>query len=216
MRPIKGKGCLIVLRGTFAPQIFQPAWFGTKGLIRQAESDKAKDIIVHESMTSFSLEWANVQVLQDRFTIATMDEGYEEPMRDLVLSTFRLLSETPITAIGLNRTMHFQVEDVDTWHAIGHKLAPKEVLWDKILTSPGTKSLTIEGKHKSGLPGYTLVKIEPSVAYQNSVYAEINDHYIVGESGKGTGADMAKLLEDTWADSQLNSNTIMSSIRERL
>lgn len=216
MRQIKTRGYLIVVRGGFTPQIFHPSWFASKGLIGQKEADTAKVNIVHESVASFDLDWANLQVLADRFTVSTSDDGHEKALRDFVIGTFKLLMHTPITAVGINQTVHFQVEDNETWHKIGHKLAPKEPIWNSILTEPGTKSLIIEGKHSDANKGYTLVKVEPSSHFPNSIYVEINDHFKVGEDSKGNGAELSTLLENVWEKSATNSNQIIENLIKNL
>lgn len=100
---IEGMG--IVLVGSFNPQIFQPAWFAAEGLIRKEEEEAAKIQLIHRQAALFSLDWLQLQVTDEKFVALTTPSSYYEPLRDLVLGTFRLLRHTPIRQMDLNREM---------------------------------------------------------------------------------------------------------------
>ena len=126
----------IVFLGAFNPAIFQPAWFGRHGLLRDAEADAADVELIHPQLTHFRTEWLEVQVTRDRFMAMSRNGGYEAPLLDLVVGTFTILEHTPLKMLGMNREVKLQFDTVDRWHNFGHTLVPKDV-WRPILDSPG-------------------------------------------------------------------------------
>jgi hypothetical protein len=113
----------IVLLGSFNPPIFRPEWFQAMGIIGDADAQSAKIRIVHEAVTAFSLDWANIQVDQNRFSIDTNDPPLIR-IQDAVLKAF--LIHTPVHQLGINRTVHFSVGSFDVRDKIGRLLAPHE------------------------------------------------------------------------------------------
>ena len=166
----------VVLRGNFTPTIFQPSWFASHGLIRVQESDAAKVEIIHPTATIFTTEWLQLNVIQDRFHVTTTQASFYEPLRDLVIGVLKILNETPLKAMGINRAFHYRLGSEVTWHNIGNTLAPKKI-WEPLLDNPGMRALILEGKRADGHEGYIQVKVEPSKTIKFGVDVEINDHY---------------------------------------
>lgn len=92
----------IVIRGDFNPAIFQPAWFAAEKLIGEKEAEAANVQIVHRDAAIFSADWLSLEVTQDRFSASTSHEQYVEPLQDLVIGTFILLSHTPLRMLGIH------------------------------------------------------------------------------------------------------------------
>lgn len=189
------QGHSIVLIGSFNPPIFQPSWFAARGLVPQAEADAAKVGVISTDVVQFSFDWAQVQVLQEQFVVTTVQAHAHELVRDLVLGTFRVLRYTPIKMLGINVDNHFRMKSEETWHEVGHKLAPKE-FWNRYLLEPGLRSMTMQGKREKGPLGHTAVRVEPSQRIKPGVFINVNDHY---EFPDAKGADEAvALLEQNW------------------
>ncbi len=175
-------GFSIVLTGQFNPQIYQPIWFASEGIVRRGEADDAKIDLIHPSLARFSMGNFLLQATSDRFSISTTDPPSHEPVRDVVVSTFRILRHTPIGKMGINRYFHYRVESEGKWHALGHRLAPKEP-WTGILERPGMISLTMQGVRADPSGGYINVRVEPSSRCHPGVFIHVNDHYeiVTGE-----------------------------------
>jgi len=92
----------VVFVGEFNPVIIQPFWLANKKLIRDQEAQDAKVEIIHNEIVKFEIDWARFEITKDRFEIRTSQEPYFEPMRDLVISIFEILKETPISALVSN------------------------------------------------------------------------------------------------------------------
>src|SRR5262245_11978654 len=115
----------IVLRGNFNPTMFHPSWLAANGLISNKEAEAAKVEIVALPIANFQTEWLQVTVTQDRFLMATSQEPFYEPLRDLVISIFNILNHIPLKVMGINRNFHYELESEEAWHAVGDHLAPK-------------------------------------------------------------------------------------------
>jgi hypothetical protein len=51
-------GHTIVFVGSFNPQIFQPAWFASRNLLKKEEADGAKIEIINRQLVIFSSGWS--------------------------------------------------------------------------------------------------------------------------------------------------------------
>ncbi|MBN1675503.1 MAG: hypothetical protein JXR37_30965 [Kiritimatiellae bacterium] len=161
------------------------------------------------------MDWVDVQVLRDRFAMRTLQDGCEEALRDLVLGTFSLLRHTPAGVMGLNRAVHFTVEDDEAWHAIGHRLVPKARVWDEVLREPGTRSVAVQGKRPDQFRGYILVKLEPSSVVQPGVFVDVNDHFDVRTDGEAPPvAELMTILGEVWVDAVARAKKLVSHLME--
>jgi len=209
------QGLSVVFLGDFNPKIFQPAWFAAQGLIRQQEAEEAKVDIIHPEVVSFSLEWLALQVTREQCALTTTQEPYYVVMRDLIVGTFNLLQHTPLHKLGINIDMHFRMDSEASWHAFGHRLAPKD-LWQDTLKNPGMRSLTMEGQRPDAFRGYIRVQVEPSIKIHPGVYFRVNDHYEIETLQPGTGSDaMLDILQRAWGESLTRSNHIIATLLER-
>jgi len=170
---------MVVLVGKFNPQIFQPSWFARHNLIPGPEADAAQLTVVHPEISDFSLDWCHLNVSPERLTLDSQRPERYPPLFDLLISTFNLLSHTPITQVGLNKVYEFKFSNMKEWHAYGHKLAPKEP-WAKALTDPGMAALQMRGSRTDDKKGFITVDIRTTATQQMRI--NVNDHFELGES----------------------------------
>ena len=197
-------GCSIVLLGNFAPLTFLPDWFGRREIIPESEAGEAALEIAHPDYLSFNLAWLKLTVEPGRFTAIT---GQEPAIRvhDLIVSTFSLLADTPIFALGLNRHLHYQCETVDAWHLVGDRLAPKEpwgeFAMDGGVRRAGLRSLLFErGRIGEEPRGAIQVRVEPSAMVRNGIYFDVNDHYdLTNETKQADGATAVQVVSNRWS-----------------
>lgn len=212
----------IVLAGSFNPRIFQPEWFARQGLMSKEQVEAAEIRVIVPEVAHFETEQVVIQVTQERFIASSNPNANAVPLRDLVQGTFFILEHTPITAMGLNRHMHFPLESEEMWHQVGDKLAPKDP-WNDILEgSAGMQSLFITtargtnpgGWHEKEHPGskYT-VRIEPSTRIKFGVYFETNEHYPAPKD-EPLNALMG-ILSGRWEESQTHALRIANHILDR-
>lgn len=210
----EGEGVSVVLVGSFNPAIFHPAWFAREKLIQHEEAERAEVKIVSPQVSVFSIGWLGLEVTLDRFAVRTTQIQHAEPLRDLVLGTFGLLRHTPLAHMGINRQAHFRSTSEEEWHALGHRLAPKEP-WAGALEKPGMKQLSMQGQRPDSYRGRITVMVEPSLKTKPGVgvHLEVNDHYDNDVDEKGGECDrMMEILAAVWQTSFERSWRIMQTL----
>jgi hypothetical protein len=187
MRTPEAEGASIIMTGSFNPAIFQPRWLEAQRLIRTEEAENAKITTIQAQVADFSTEWFQLQVLQQRFIVITVDPRQYGPLRDLAMGVFAILGHTPVTKMGINRHFHFATPSIDAWHKIGHKLAPKEP-WHEIMKGPGLRSLLMQGRREETGKDVLHIKVEPSLKVTQGVYVEVNEEFAAPSDDPGEGA----------------------------
>ena len=200
----------IVLVGSFNPAIFQPEWFARNGLLPQGEVADATVQVIHPQVCQFETERFVFQVTLDRFSAQTKPNTTGGPLRDLVLGAFYILEHTPVTAIGINRMMHFPTGSEEAWHRLGDKLAPKDP-WSAVLEGrPGLRTLEILAQKDPTSKNAVMVRVQPSVIVPLGAYFEINEHYsTAGDDGLKSAM---KILQDRWEEAQTNGENVARHI----
>lgn len=213
----------IVLVGNMNPKIFHPEWFIRKGIV--AEWDYSKDEII--SLPDMSqMEVPNgclVSVLLNKFVIRSSLESQYFSIRDLVIHTFSLLSETPILQMGMNFKSIIKINSEDKWKQFGSELAPQkywkqaatfiDTLDENIQRHLGLWELAMNLPRPDSLEGFVRPKI--TVLPQAGSYTlefSINNHVEITDASAGT---MIEILKENW-DKSLNlakelTNNIMES-----
>lgn len=181
MRTRRNEGTSIVLLGAFNPAIFQPRWLEIHNLVRPEEAGSAKSVMINNEVANLEFSWFTLQVLQDRFILLTNSPAHFNPLRDLAIGIFTLLPHTPVHAVGFNKFFDYEMPSEDTWHSLGHSLAPKET-WNAILDAPGLRTVTIEGRRKNVEDsGIVKIKVESfsSEVIRFGVHIEVNEEFRV-------------------------------------
>jgi len=208
---ITHQGHAIVLLGNFNPSIFQPYWFANEELIRKKEANDAELQIAHRDVTVFKTDWFNIIITRDKFTIGSNQEAYYSPLRDLVLGTFKILNQTPVHAIGINREFHFRSPSKKK--IIFDELIAPSSYWNKILGKHVVESFMISEKRQGAFPGYRKLKIEPSNKVKNGIYFDVNDHFenTVNRQDKKSNYEIIT-LEEKWESPLENSFKLIEKV----
>jgi hypothetical protein len=216
-------GVSIVLVGSFNPPIFHPEWFSKHSLISEKEREAAAVAIIHREIAMFRMEWLSINVKPDRF-VAETQEGPFIRLSDFVVKTFKdLLHHTPIRMMGINRQVHFSVENEAVRNRIGKMLAPHGPWgeWGENIEgkSPkergGMTSLSMLQKDLDDRKcGYIKAKVEPSTKIGDfGIYMEVNDHYEVGGTAQNQDCEeMMTILEQQFDKSLKRSEWIIDQI----
>jgi hypothetical protein len=189
----------VVLLGRFNPAIFQPAWLAAQSLIRREEAEHAQGLVFAPELAHFTLDWLRLQVTTERFEASTEDPAHAEVLRDLVLSIFSILEHTPFDKMGINRSLHYKMGSDDHWHRFGDLVAPKPP-WTSVLSQPGLRSLTMEGKRAEAPEARIQVKVEPSTRVRPGVFFATNEHYEL--SGDEVGRRLMATMATCWKGAQ--------------
>lgn len=166
----------VVVKGSFNPAIFSPAWLLGEDLIGVAEYDNVEISLISRDFASFTAGWLRCDVTPEGCQFATQEPEEFERLRDVTVGVLRALPKTPIAALGLNRVSPALVPSLEAWHAIGDRLAPKE-LWSDLLVAPGMRAVTVWGVRPDGFTGRVQVHVEPSFRVPRAVFISVNDHF---------------------------------------
>lgn len=199
-----------MLVGSFNPAIFQPEWFARQGLLSQEQVDAADVKIIVPEICHFETEQVVLQVTHGRFLAASKQNANPVPLRDLVRGTFFVLEHTPVTALGMNRQMHFPLASEEAWHEVGDRLAPKDG-WEGLLEGrPGLASLSMTTYHAEPTSSKYTVRVEPSSLIKFGIYFETNDHNEAPKIEPLRGA--LKILDEKWEEATIYASRIANRI----
>lgn len=197
-------GLSIVFRGAFNPAAFQPLWFAKAGLFSEGDAEAAEIGVIHPRLTDFRTTDLQVQVTDDRFTVNSVGKPIPDLALDLAIGTFTILSDTPLSMVGVNHFTHIEIDREAAWHEVGHVLAPKD-FWRRFFDKPGMQSLTIRNtredlKRDDGLRGWFDIRVEPSVeAKPFGLFAFVNDHVQIADVQHPTDSEeMLAALKVLW------------------
>ena len=183
----------VVLKGSFNPAIFSPAWLRLQDLIGDKELEAQEVEVITKDLSVFKAGWLGCQVSDEALQLSTVEPEEYERLRDAAVGILRVLMHTPIAAMGINHEVHFTVDSIEQWHAIGDALVPKEP-WQEVLHLPGMRNLVIWGARPDGYGGYLQVQVEPSVRFPQAVYVLTNDHFSLTVADEKPSRDRAWVL----------------------
>ena len=170
-------GMSIIVPGSYHPLPVSPRWLLDQGLIGQADYDAREiELFVPNEVATFKVGAFQVHCQPDRLTASTEDESEFERLRDLVSGMLRGLPDVKISQLGINRSVHFFVPDVGSWHAIGDSLVNND-MWGDVLPLSGMRAAIFWGVRADKYAGRVQVQVEPSFRYPRAVYVTYNDHY---------------------------------------
>ena len=148
-------GVSVVLVGKFNPAIFTPAWFALHGLLPAAVAENAELQVAHQHITAFSADWLRFEVTLEVCKFETLQAPHIR-VADLAVRTFReYLSHTPLTAVGINRDVHFRVREEAERDRIGQTLVPVAP-WGR-----WRDELELDGFH-GGMTSVTMSQLRPA------------------------------------------------------
>ncbi len=204
----------VVILGNFNPVILTPQWLSAKGLIRETESDTAKFEFIHPEMTRFEIDWLSVESTRDRIDFKTKRESHFSALRDLIVSFFSNLRETPIDAFGINHLCHFSMKDQKEYANFGYWLSPVEQ-FSSVLNKPKLLSVEyIETKSENNSDGVMRIRITPSDLLKDHKSVVFNCNHHFDNPGKDA-KQMISLLVEKWEYSFNKTLEINNSIWEK-
>jgi hypothetical protein len=209
-------GNSIVLLGSFEAASAQPKALLEKGLIRETDlTDLRVDMMLPPDVIALSFPWISFVVERERIVASTtFTSPLAEPVRDFVLDLVEHMTAPRVNALGFNTDYHFATANVGVWHKIGHTLVPKDVLWDKVMKSPGTMSLSLQGQRDDGLSGYVSVRVEPSLRIPNGLYVQVNDHFNGPSASAAEKKFLLETLDERWTECIDRATRIISAVKD--
>lgn len=186
----------VVLIGKFNPSIIHPQWLVRKDLIRSGEAEDAKIKVNHPEISDFDLSSCAIQVTNDRFMISSTQETYFKSMLGLIKNILELLPECPISQVGVNLHHHYKFDDKERYIEFGHRIVPKDDLWNKILKNPGLTKVTIESDRKDDRDGKIMIMVGISRRIlKQGVEIQVNDHFDLYKKGEEDLVDASRAIK---------------------
>jgi hypothetical protein len=219
----------IVALGNFNPLIFRPDWLKEKEIIVGNDFEKLNISIVHPEIVSLLTPWGTFQTDRNNFSITTTREPLVR-VHDFFVRCFQCLPETPISAVGINREVHFETASEAARNYVGDVLAPKD-FWGDFMESEGKRmgglrsliieqSVVKEGRRArvDGKFGHIWARVEPSLLadIRHGIYVQINDHFdLMISAGKPSGGlAVADLIAEHFERSIANSERLIDRVME--
>lgn len=215
----------IVAVGAFNPAIFSSDWLERNGLIGAKDAEIArqnKSYIVTNQLCAMETDWFALQVLENQFALTSKD-ALSPAIKDLAVGILSLLSQTPISAIGLNFMGHYRMTSEFEYYKIGDVLAPKQI-WGELFpdenSSVGLEMLTIRidpmQRGTTNVAGDAKrVSLQISTKMKFGIFLSYNDHNVVNADvgGSLTKAEYAvKIANDKWQSSWDDSVRIFDGL----
>lgn len=207
----------IVLLGDFNPLIFQPSWLAKNELIQEHEGEGNAIQVMHKELVRLDLEWVQIEVTPDRVELKSDSQPYFEVVKDLSISIFNILKNTPIKALGINHIFHFQL-DKASYQEFGNRLSPLSN-WEGILNDAKIARLeVIENERSDGLKGTYRVRIEPSDRLNpNGLIVNTNDHFAVKDMENVNGSsEIIRILDSKWEASKKRATSAYKDLWKKL
>jgi hypothetical protein len=216
----EAEGLEVAVLGSFNPAIFHPEWFLRYKLIGENDAKEAEVNVVGSEVTDIQICGIKLVCIKDRFSLGIANISHAARMQDLLLQIFTLLPHIPVTACGINPSVHFKISDTQYWHKIGHTLAPKELIWNdlKQLEKPGMRSLNITALRTGEFPGQTNITVEPSLRFPPGLFVQSNYHYPVpAEAIHTTAVELVlKFLKEEWNPACAMARIVANKIFEKI
>ena len=220
--PPEISGVSVVLLGRFNPATLNRDWVVNFGAITEAQARAAEVQAIQAEICLIKFESFILHVDVERFTVSTQQAPFTV-LLDFAWAIFgEHLVHTPISRIGINRTVHFSAGSREKWDELGRLLAPREPWGDwascidegELPKRGGLRSITMEAKSpKDRVGGQIRARLEPSTVVATGIFMEINDEYACKNTDRPGGAfDMIKTLHERFESSLKNSEWIVDQI----
>lgn len=223
MSELKDFSASTIVVGSLNPLIFSPDWLLSAKAIGPTESAAAKENgieVLAPNITSISFGSMKLIVEQSRFVLTVSDEPLVRA-KDFPATCFRLLSHTPVVAMGLNFNATLKTNDNEKWHRFGDLLAPKCPWGDYFVDQEGTRfgglrSLVMERAGAlTGRKGHVRAMISVSEGVSGEAALQVNNHFALDAAGApGTGLEVYKLLEECWDEAMKQSEATLRRVQE--
>ena len=214
---------VVVLAGSFSPEIFAPAWFALHRILPQSVTNNAAVKIVRPDITVFDADWINVEVSQDLFIAKTAQAPYIR-VYEFVNKTLNIcIPLVGLRAIGINRAVDFLVKSAEQRMQIGRTLAPIEP-WN-----PWTHKLGLDSMN-GGMTNITMSRtgpenrpvldeiniiVRPSIQLKDKnrgIFVQVNDHYTADSTNSSSSMQLSEVFSEQFESSIERSEAIIDHV----
>lgn len=189
--------------GSFNPVIVLPQWLVAKSLISEDFLETFKMDFAHSDATQFVVNDFRFTVTRQSFCIETQFEEKFEELQGLFIALFEVLSETMVTALGINTNYHYEYDLSNptrkyAYTKFGHNIVPKDDLWNKVLDDPLLARVNLRSNQIEGLNGNINVSVGLSALLaenkKDGIEIQVNNHSKI-ENETSDGSSVHKMLD---------------------
>lgn len=181
-----------VLRGKIGSyENYSPTWLLKNELIKLDEALESAIDVISNSVTSYSINWASIKMIDDTFQVTIDDIENIELARDLVFNWLQLVGDPVIRAMGLNYHYEYTFDTAKEWNTVGDTLAPK-ALWGDFLKDPGLLAMTLYD-HREDPAGYTQVDVRSGSSREEVEAGNCRIKFSVNHHFEGEGKDISDI-----------------------
>lgn len=212
----------IVFLGNFNPAIFHPEWFCRHNLIGAEAAAEANVSVVSPQVTEIDVGHIHLECTNERLVLRTSRASHTEMLLDLARGILGILPHTPLKAAGINHEAHYRAESELQWHKIGHELAPKTLIWDKICENPGMLKLTVQSPRTDW--DYALQENFTVEPYGNlhvkhpALIVRANTHFSIPDNLEDANFPetdiVSSFVETQWENATKRARTVAAKIFE--
>jgi hypothetical protein len=203
----------IVVAGQFKVDAFEPSNLHEIGSIDSAELERCKVGFRLPEQFVISFPTLSMHAQSGQLALSsTVEEPVFERVLDFFMSFFGASKVHLPAALGINTDFHCRVAELEKWHAIGHRLVPKDFWKDDLkLKAPGLLSVYMESARDDDESGVIRVRAEPSGLLTPGLYVQVNDHFNLK---MGSAIDDAMRIVGTrWRDCRRKHSELITRIR---
>jgi hypothetical protein len=201
----------IVLLGRFDAGRLHPNDTIMQELLTPADTEVLRvTLLLPGEVIEFQTQFLVIHADGNRLSItsqisAPIPQKVRDFMAELLLSI-----NMPVTAMGINRDIHFPVRSAEKFVAIRDQLIKRDSL-EGVLKNGLIRSLLFESDRYDAEEGKIYTRIEPSMIIRQGVFIQVNDH-ISFPSTKLTN-DLSSSLFEKWTAAIDNAQAIVSKVR---
>lgn len=208
-----GEEASIVLVGNFNPSIFHPEWFIRHNIVtawnyqeQNGAGDDAPRVAVLPDLAQVEFpDQRYLTVMFNKFVLRCARATEFLTIKDMAMSAFRILQETPVAQIGMNYQVFVRIETEDLWRRFGEKMAPKEPwltaapyineLDDKQKAFLGLLEMTMQMPRWDDLNGYIRPTLKAIDIKSRQLSLSINNHVVIDDR---RATEMIDYLDEHW------------------
>jgi hypothetical protein len=202
----------VVFLGAFDVTKMHPNEEIIQDILTPADADHLRvTFLLPRDVIEFETQFLIVHVDRTRCSIQSRPSA---PVPEKVIDfAAALLPEVDVmvTAMGINRDLHFPVRDPAKYKGLRDKLINQNVL-GSVLNDVLVRALIVESKRHDSDAGNIVTRVEASVLIPQGLFIQVNDHTEFLPPRPGSSFETSTIFEK-WSRSVDYSTKVVDSIR---
>ena len=206
--PVPRNTWSIAVSGAMDPRQHHPFWYKTIGALSENEAKK-----VHVAASPFHVQFEApeymIAVTRDRWDIATYSEKHLRRIEQVTEKVFQKLSEVPVLAFGVNRTIHADTKAKSVAKVLGQFLVDADMGFPDADRRDCSISYVATSEDMT-----TNITIGQSVVAENKVGIDYNRHHAFKGTGEyiDLGPEIRKHTGPDWESGSAFTSKLVAKI----